>query len=290
MTTDLATIQPRELQAVTDFSEQQIELIKRTIAVGCTDDELALFVEVCRSKRLDPFSRQIYAIKRWDSKQKREVMAIQIGIDGYRLEAERTGKYNGQGAIEWCDESGQWTDVWLSDDAPAAARCTVYREGLKTGITRVAKFSSYCARGKEGQPVANWRSMPEVMIAKCAEALALRTAFPRELGNTTIPEEMEHDHENVIHYGDSVEVEEPPPSAKLPPKTGNLEPQDIKLLKAEVSSTAKQRGLPVRESWQKMFDYATRTYGIEKWSDLNREQYNEVFDSVALELGQEPSE
>ena len=290
MTQRLATIQPRDLQAVTDFSEKQIELIKRTIAVGCTDDELALFIEVCRSKRLDPFSRQIYAIKRWDSKQKREVMAIQIGIDGYRLEAERTGKYNGQGPIEWCDAAGNWSDVWLKDEAPAAARCTVYREGLKTGITRAAKFSSYCARGRDGQPMANWRTMPEVMIAKCAEALALRTAFPRELGNTTIPEEMEHDHENVVHYDAGVETSELPASEKLPPRSGDITPQDIKLLKAEVSSTAKQRDLPVRESWQKMFDYAANAYGIEKWSDLTREQYNETFDSVALELGQEPAE
>ena len=216
-------------------------------------------------------------------------MSIQIGIDGYRLDAERTGLYKGQGAIEWCDEQGNWTDVWLHDSPPAAARCSVYRRGHEQPITRVAKFSSYCAYNKEKKPMANWRTMPEVMIAKCAEALALRTAFPKELGNTVTPEEMEHDHENVIHYDDTGPTKPQQPHEKLPPAQGPLTPADITLLRQEVSATAKQLNLPVRESWAKMLAYAQNVHGIEKWSDLSREQYNEVFDSVALELNPDRS-
>jgi phage recombination protein Bet len=160
------------------WTPEQTQLIATTIAPGCSSDELRLFAYACQRTGLDPFSKQIYAIKRGGK------MTIQAGIDGLRAIAERTGELDGS-HTEWCGDDGQWADVWLSAKPPAAAKTTIWRKGSSHPFTGVARFADYNA----GQGL--WSKMPAAMIAKCSEALALRKAFPANLSGVYSTDEME---------------------------------------------------------------------------------------------------
>jgi phage recombination protein Bet len=171
---------------LTTWTPEQAQLISTTIAPGCSSDELKLFAYACQRTGLDPFSKQIYAIKRGK-------MTIQVGIDGLRAIAERTGQLDGSETFWIGDTEGsQWSDVWLGSKPPSAAKTIIYRKGCGHPFVGVARFQDYNA----GQGL--WSKMPAAMIAKCSEALALRKAFPADMSGVYTTDEMEQAEEVTV--------------------------------------------------------------------------------------------
>lgn len=166
------------------FNPDQLDLIKRTIAKDATNDELALFIHQCERTGLDPMDKQIYFQKRSGK------VTIITAIDGFRLIAERTNRY-APGGTWWCGSDGEWKEVWPEGEPPIAAKVTVKKVvgGVIVEAPAVAHYSEYVVK-YNGKASDMWAKMPRNQLAKCAEALALRKAFPRELSGLYTSDEM----------------------------------------------------------------------------------------------------
>lgn len=169
------------------------------------DEDVDVFFHVCQRTRLDPFARQIYMIGRQANElvdgqwQKVTKYTIQTGIDGYRTIARRradeTGDELSYGDTLWCGADGVWRDVWLgSPQELHAAKATIYRAGKP--YTHVALFREYVqtVKDKSGaiMPNSMWANKGANQLAKCAEAGALRKAYPQDYAGLYVDAEMEH--------------------------------------------------------------------------------------------------
>ena len=170
---------PQPNYQLTEFTRDQIELIKTQIAKGATDDELKLFLEVCKSTQLNPFMKQIYAIKR-NSKGGSQ-MTIQCSIDGYRAIAHRTGL-----CLSIGDPVFEYKGANVN--IPYSATITVEKiVGNHVGkFIATAYWSDYYGDGSSF--MAN--SKPRIMLGKVVEALCLRKAFSQELSALRTSDEM----------------------------------------------------------------------------------------------------
>lgn len=173
--------QPIELSK--GWSTEQVQLVKDTVAKAAdlTDNEFLLFVATCQRMQLDPLARQIHAVKR------KGKLLIQVGIDGFRAIADRTGLLAGNDDPVYEKHAAADKDL---PDYPKKATVTVHKlvAGEARPFCASARWAEYYPG--DGAPGFMYRKMPFLMLGKCAETLALRKAFPAELGGVYVPEEM----------------------------------------------------------------------------------------------------
>jgi phage recombination protein Bet len=168
------------------WTDNQLAVLGQLGVTTATPADLAVFFHQCTRTGLDPFAKQIYMLER-QGKQ-----TIQTGIDGFRLIGRRAADHTGDTIeltdTEWCGQDGIWRDVWLSNEPPAAARVAVIRNGGR--FPAIAMYSEYVARKRNGDVNQMWTTRPAGQLAKCAEALAWRKAFPQDLSGLYTSDEM----------------------------------------------------------------------------------------------------
>jgi phage recombination protein Bet len=224
------------------YDLRKLRIIKRMLVPeSITDDEFVLFIERCVQTGLDPIARQIYAISLWDNQINGYKMSIQVSIDGLRLLAQRSGEYAGQLGPFWCGKDGEWKDVWLSDEPPIAARVGVLRKSFKEPLWRVAKYTSYVKLKKDKSPSYMWEKMPDLMLAKVAESLALRSVFPQEAKGMYTRDEMgqaENEITEDVVVADTVpqtqeEASSAPPNVPQSPVQEIARPSEVDRVKSD---------------------------------------------------------
>ena len=250
-------IENREIAPADAFgklSRPQINLIKRTVARGASDDELKLFIQVCKGANLNPFLKQVFLVPRWDSKEGREIRAIQVSIDGFRSIAEESGGYAGN---EDAVYDGEETITYGKDKktvvVPNTAKVTVYKmvEGQRYPFTATARWPEYYPGERMG---FQWHIRPYLMLGKCAEALALRKAFPKLLSGMYAQEEMDK----------TVEAD-----------------TEAKKLQAGYTTLIKLMATATKEQVE---DYKKKMEASDKYTDAQKKEFGEVADKRLKEL------
>lgn len=183
----------------TRFTPEQESLIRATCCGGASKADADVLISIAEARGLNPILGECFFVERWDSAAGKKRWAVQASIDSFRIKAEQTGLYAGQDEPEYeYDNNGHIT----------LARVRVHRKDWPRPMVGVARWSEYVQTTKDGQPTKFWRSMPHNQLAKCAEALALRKAFPAVLAKIYTPEEMmqadNHEPMHIRHEPDLV--------------------------------------------------------------------------------------
>lgn len=188
MSTDtIARPAPAETPKPTEFTTAEHSMLDAMNVPTNRQGRALLFREMQRTG-LDPFAKHLYLREDWNKKANRNVYSVASTIEGFRIVAARQATYEGQTAPQWCDKNGRWTDAWYADVPPVAARIGVYVRGYREPMWGIARFNEYKPEGSGG---FMWMRMASHMIAKVAEALAIRKAYPDQLSGVYTDDEMQ---------------------------------------------------------------------------------------------------
>lgn len=196
------------------FHPAKVNILRNTICSELSNDELEFFLYNCARSRLDPMTRQIYALKH----SKNDSVKIMASIDGLRLIADRTGQYApGKPTTYLYDENNN-----LKGAIAYVKKLTA--DGTWHEVSEIAIFKECDKR------TFAWKTMPHLMIAKVAESRALRRAFPNDLSG--IYEEDEFDQEKNILKTDKKERVE---------KTQEIEQVEVEVVNKSTCEQPKEK-------------------------------------------------
>jgi phage recombination protein Bet len=237
MNTSIATVPAAAVAPRLMFSPAQEQIIRRSFLAGASDEEAAVLLEVARLRNLNPITRQIHFVKRstWnpETRAREDVWAFQVSIDGLRALAERTGEYEGTDEPETVEDAR---------GLPLVSRVRVWRRGRTRPFVGVARFAEYAQTKADGSLTKMWKEKPFLMLEKCAEALALRRAFPEDLGSLLEPAELESD-ERAPGAAPAVAMLAQTPAAALPSTPAIDDAAELAGLALALESCADPRSL-----------------------------------------------
>ena len=202
-----------------DWTREQVEVIKQTVAKGASDAQLALFLQTCKSRGLDPFVKQVYFTPQ----------GIIVSIDGLRAIAERTGTY----------APGPTRFEYDANGGLVAAFVTVRK--MVAGQWFDLEESAYYEEYKGSSPI--WRSKPRVMLSKCAEARALRRGWSSELSGLYESSELDQSQRDERLAPQPATVTVLPAQGKLDMLLGEIDAAgDMDALKAVAAKISAAKG------------------------------------------------
>lgn len=180
-------------------------LVEAVFPAAKSIDSIVMVLSYCKARNLDPFKRPVHIVPMWDAQRGAMVETVWPGISELRTTAARTKGYAGCDEAEFGPEKtqtfkgrmkkqGGWEDIEATVTYPEWCRLTVYRiiDGARCKFVgpKARWEETFATIGKSGVPNQMWQDRPEGQLEKCAEAAALRRAFPEELGNDLTVEEM----------------------------------------------------------------------------------------------------
>ena len=253
-------IPAQALSTVPVVTDEQLDLIKRTVANGATNAELQLYLYDCQRHGVHPLDRLLHFTKR-DNKY-----TPITSIDLLRSRAADTGQLAGI-------TDATFTGGFDTDDFQATV--TVYRmvDGQRCPFTATARWAEYYpGDGKSG---FMWRKMPFGQLGKCAEALALRKAFPRQLAQLYVGEEMDqagpiNDQASTVNQ-DTGEIIETVAQKKRPPSREAILQRIQKRLKEAQDVGLDMTVMPVLDE---LSDADLMTFGKELAESISTQRAN----------------
>lgn len=277
--------------------EDAFSVVKKTLYPEAPDDQVKLYLEYCKVRQVDPFSKAYYLIERKDNQKGITKWEIQPGVGAYRIQAVRSSEYGGLSDVTYgpnkvfkLSNGGQFT-------YPEWAEVKVKR--IVKGV--VCEFSSgkifwleEYSRYKNGDPMKMWQQRPQGQIGKCAEAQALRKAFPDCVDQGATAEELEGKPLLENNFKPEIKVINPPPQiqstieAKISEQTLTKLNGMIKILKAALISNSKDYDAFIEQisKWQKKAN-------VTDWKDIKEEtgkgiikvlntDYSHVLDEIMI--------